>query len=164
MAKASSNFWREIWSSSPMVCCVSAMDCSRSARSRSRKVKRCSHSLYSSSAIMFTGPMASTRDFISWYCVSEAAKASPSSRPSCSTIRSSGCAFSSFRHVARRCSRSAPPRPGFPGNFKAPARTGARPKRPTRFWSAQRQPRPIYGTAEMSCALRRWMFCMPVSL
>ena len=52
-------------SSSAMACCVSAIDCSRSSRSRVRKVKRCSHSLNSSSAIMLTGPMDSMRCFIS---------------------------------------------------------------------------------------------------
>src|SRR3990170_584551 len=67
-AKASSNFWRETWSSSAMACCVSVMDWSRSWRSRPRNTNRWSHSLYSSSAIMFTGPMDSMRVFISRYC------------------------------------------------------------------------------------------------
>ena len=45
-----------------MACWVSVIDCRRSARSRPRKSKRCSHSLYSSSAIMLIGPIDSIRD------------------------------------------------------------------------------------------------------
>ena len=63
--KACSNFSLEIRSSSAMACWVSAMDCNKSSRSRVRKVKRCSHSLNSSSAIMLTAPMESMRCFIS---------------------------------------------------------------------------------------------------
>ena len=65
-AKASSNFCRETWSSSrdgllrvgDRLQQVVAL----AARGRS---KRCSHSLYSSSAIMLTGPMDSMRAFSS---------------------------------------------------------------------------------------------------
>ena len=55
---------------------------------------------------MFTGPMDSTRSFISRYCVSAAASSSPLSSAACSAIKSSGWACSSSKHRARRCSRS----------------------------------------------------------
>ncbi len=65
LLNASSNFSRETKSNSVIACCVSAIDCSKSSRSRVKKVNLCSHSLYSSSAIMFTAPIDSIRSFIS---------------------------------------------------------------------------------------------------
>ena len=57
MLNASSNFCREMVSISLIVFCVFSIDSSRSLRCVSRNSWRCAVSLYSSSAIMFTGPM-----------------------------------------------------------------------------------------------------------
>ena len=60
LVKASWNFWRETSSISRMVAVVFSIDEMRSLRWASRKVWRSAVSRYSSSAIMFTGPMASS--------------------------------------------------------------------------------------------------------
>ena len=61
LAKASSNLVREIWSISLIVSCVFSMDSIRSLRWVSRKPWRSAVSLYSSRAIMLTGPICSMR-------------------------------------------------------------------------------------------------------
>ena len=60
-AKASSNRVREMLSISLMVSCVFSIDSIRSSRCVSRKPWRSAVSLYSSRAIMFTGPICSMR-------------------------------------------------------------------------------------------------------
>src|SRR3989449_6366347 len=72
------------------------MDCSRSSRSRVRNANRCSHSLYSSSAIIFTGPIASIRAFISRKFVSAAASSSPPRRDRKSTRLNSSHGYISY--------------------------------------------------------------------
>src|SRR5215472_7357740 len=106
-SKASWNFCRENSSISLMVAWVFSMDSRRSLRWVSRNSWRCAVSLYSSSAIMLTGPILSSLVRISRYAVSSAISCSPSTFTISRFARRSAAArFSSFRQTSPMCARS----------------------------------------------------------
>src|SRR5215469_4753972 len=100
---ASSNFCREKVSISLMVATVFSIDWRRSFRWVSRNACRSAVSLYSSSAIMLTGPIESWRARISWQACCSVARSSPDKRGRLeSAINSVRSTPSSFRQVCPR--------------------------------------------------------------
>ena len=104
---ASSNLIRETSSISLIEACVFSIESNKSFRWPSINVWRSAVSVYSSSAIMFTGPIASSRCFSARDSSSSDTSASPSMRTIVPSSRSTVATTArSFRQVASICSMS----------------------------------------------------------